>query len=381
MNSRHMDTAAWSCPWHEPRAQRGVSLVELMVALAIGSIMIIGAVTVYSNSRTTYAINESLGRLQEQGRYVMSVLEPDVELAGFYGFTNSADTIRYVRGADPSNVLATAAAMRQRPIPVAPPVPTPGLPGSAQTCGTNFAVDVLSPIQGSNDSFALGPARGACDPYGTGAVPNTDTLTIRRASADPTPVAAGRVQLYATRLRSRTSQQLFSDGVAPGPIDADNRIHNLLVRAYYVAQDSVDRPGLPALRVKALTAIAGAPGFIDTEVMPGVEDLQVQFGIDTGDYDNDGVIDPGSDVNNDGIPETDGHATRYVNADFPDLDRVQIVSVRVWVRVRSEQAENGFVDGRTYRYADVEYTPSAAERGFRRILLSRTFALRNARTL
>ena len=90
MNSRHMNTAAWSCPWHEPRAQRGVSLVELMVALAIGSIMIIGAVTVYSNSRTTYAINESLGRLQEQGRYVMSVLEPDVELAGFYGFTNNS---------------------------------------------------------------------------------------------------------------------------------------------------------------------------------------------------------------------------------------------------------------------------------------------------
>jgi hypothetical protein len=115
--------------------------------------------------------------------------------------------------------------------------------------------------------------------------------------------------------------------------------------------------------------------------MPGVEDFQVQFGIDTGDYDNDGSIDPDADLNGDGIPESDGRATRYVNPDFPDLDRVQVVSVRVWVRLRAEQRDPGFVDDRTYRYADVEYTPAGDERNFRRLLLSRTIALRNARTL
>jgi hypothetical protein len=174
---------------------------------------------------------------------------------------------------------------------------------------------------------------------------------------------------------------MFFDGVAPAAIDADNRVHDLIVRAYYVAADSVERPGVPALRVKSLTSVAGNPAFVDTEVMPNVEDLQVQFGIDTGDYDNDGAIDAAVDVNNDGIPESDGRATRYVDPDFPGLDRAQVVAVRLWVRLRGEQPELGFVDDRTYRYANIEYTPAGNERSFRRVLLSRTIALRNARTL
>ncbi len=365
-------------------AQSGLSLVELLVSLAIGSMLIIGTVSVYSSSRNTYAVNDALGRLQEQARYVMSVVGPDVELGGYYGFTNAADSLRLVAGGNPGNVLATAASMRQRPLPplLPPATPVPGLPGTAQVCGINFAVDVLTPVQGSNDAFSLGPAAGAaCDPWGAGVVPQTDTLTVRRAATDTAAPQAGRLQIYASRLTSRSSQQIFLDGNAPGPIDADHQIHNLVVRAYYVALDSVDQAGRPALRVKGLTSVGGTPSFIDNEVMPGVEDLQVQFGIDTGDYDNDGNVDAAADTNGDGIAESDGRATRYVDPDFPGLDRMQVVSVRLWIRVRAEQAEQGFIDDRTYRYANVEFTPAGAQRGFRRVLLSRTIALRNARTL
>ena len=364
--------------------QSGLSLVELMVALIIGSLLIVGAVTVYANSRTTYAVNEAVARLQEQGRYALSVVEPDIELAGYYGFTNSADTLRLVRGAAPETLLASAAALRQKPIPPADPtpVPAPGLAGSAQACGTNFAVDVLVPVQGSNDAFDLGPAATAdCAPFGAGAADGSDTLTLRRASSLPVDLQAGRLQIFASRLNSQKSQPLFVDGVAPATIDDDNRIHDLLVRTYYVSRDSEGRPGFPALRMKALGSAGGAPAFDDTEIMAGVEDLQVQFGIDTGDYDNDGVIDPEADVNDDGIPESDGRATRYVSPDFPGLDRLQVVSVRLWLRMRGEQPEPEIDDRRTYRYADVEYTPAGDERRFRRMLLTRTIMLRNSRTL
>lgn len=363
------------------KSTRGFSLVELMVALTIGSLLVVGAITVYANSRSTYAVNESIARLQEQARYVISVVEPDVELAGFYGFTNSPDAIRLVTGANPGVVLASAAALRQRPIAPAGPAPVaaPGLPAAAVACGVNFAVDVLSPVQGSNDDFNLGPgATAACAALGGGALAGTDTLTLRRASTQPVVAEANRIQLYASRLRSRTSQPLFTDGVAPGPVDANNDIRNLLVRTYYVARDSEGLAGMPALRTKALGA-GGAFG--DNEVMPGVEDLQVQFGVDTGDYNNDGALDPGADVNGDGIPESDGRATRYVNPDFPGLDRLQVVAVRIWVRVRAERAESGFVDGRTYEYANVEFTPNAAEQRFRRMVLSKTIMLRNSRTM
>ena len=193
--------------------QSGLSLVELMVALVIGSLLIVGAVTVYANSRTTYAVNEAVARLQEQGRYALSIVEPDIELAGFYGFTNSADTLRLVRGAAPETVLASAAALRQRPIPPTDPtpVPAPGLDASAQACGTNFAVDVLVPVQGSNDEFDLGPdATVACAPFGAGAADGSDTLTLRRASTQPVDLQAGRLQIFASRLSSQKSQQLFA---------------------------------------------------------------------------------------------------------------------------------------------------------------------------
>lgn len=372
----------------QARARRlaaGMSLIELMVALTIGSLLIAGAVYVYSQSRSTYRVNETLARLQEQGRYVLSVLEPDVELAGYYGFTNAPDAVYLVHRGDPGLIVASAREMRQVPARSAEPPPDPvsNLPAGAHACGVNFAVDVLSPVQGSNDTFELGRGRSAtgCNPYGAGAQPHTDTLTVRRADPQTSAPEAGRVQIYASRLTSRSSHLLFADGNVPGALDANNRVHNFVVRSYYVSRDSVGRSGVPALRVKTLTSETGRAIFDEDEVMPGVEDLQVQFGIDTGDYDNDGTIDPQSDANGDGIPETDGRATRYVNPDFPDLARYQVVAVRLWIRLRADEREAGFVDDRTYRYANVAYTPAGAERGFRRLVMSRTVALRNARTL
>ncbi|MGQ0836089.1 MAG: PilW family protein [Gammaproteobacteria bacterium] len=364
---------------------RGLSLVELMVALAIGSVLIVGALYMYQQGRSSFSLNERIARLQDDGRYVISVIEPDLELAGYYGFTNSPDTVRFVSGGDPNLVIATATRMRQLPVLVGDPVPTavPNLPASAHACGRNFAVDVLTPVQGSNDVFALGPNASAtdCGPR-FGALAGADTLTLRRVSTQPSAAAElGRLQVYASRLRSRTSHLLFADGNAPGVVDADNQVHDLVVRTYYISQSSVGRTGYPALRVKTLTRIAGEPAFDDEEVMPGVEDLQVQFGIDTGDYDNDGVIDAGTDINSDGIPESDGRATRYVDPDFPDLARYQVVAVRLWVRVRAEQPEPGLTHPRPYRYARVEYTPAGAEQNFRRVVMSRTITLRNARTL
>jgi type IV pilus assembly protein PilW len=362
----------------------GLSLVELMVALALGSALIVGAVYVYSQSRSTYRVNESIARLQEQGRYVISVIEPDLELAGYYGFTNSPDALRLVRDGDAGLVVATASRMRQT-ANVMPEGATPtavNLPAGAHVCGTNFAVDVLSTVQGSNETFELGPSQqSACGAYGAGALENTDTLTVRHADPQATEPRAGRIQVYASRFSSRSSHLLFADGRAPGIIDADNHVHDLVVRSYYISQDSVENEGFPALRVKTLTEKDGKVDFADDEVMPGIEDFQIQFGIDTGDYNNDGLIDQGLDVNGDGIPEADGRATRYVDPGFADLGKYQVVAVRFWVRVRSDQREPSIVDEKEYKYGDVYFKPEGEEQHFRRVLMSRTVTLRNARTL
>ena len=367
---------------HRSRWARGVTLVELMVAMLIGCTVMAAALELYAHGRSVYRVNERMARLQEQGRFALSVIEPDIELAGYYGFTNVPDTVRFVRGANPDATLATAAQMRQFGWHAGDPLPpaVTGLPPGAHVCGTNFAVDITTPVQGSNDVFALGRSRAAsCSAYQSRPQVGADTLTLRRVETSNSAPEAGRIQVYASRLTSRTSQLMFADGHAPGAIDADHRVHNLIVRSYYIARDSVGQRDFPALRVKSLTRSGSGVIFDEDEVMPGIEDLQVQLGIDTGDYNNDGRVDAAVDSDGDGVPDPTGRATRYVNPDFAQLPQVQVVSVRMWLRIRSDEAEAGFIDTRTYRYGDVVYTPAGAERSFRRVVMSRTVALRNAR--
>jgi type IV pilus assembly protein PilW len=344
----------------------GLSLVELLVALTIGSILMVGAVFVYQQSHKTHTVSDTIARVQENARYVLSIIEPDVQLAGYYGFSNSPDDLKFISGGSTATVTA-AMDMQTSSAKVA------DLPGAFHVCGDNFAIDVLAPVQGIDDDYTL-----ACAAQGGGALPGADTLTIRRASTEPLAAAtSGRVQMLVSRL-SPTNQFVLADGdLPPAPLLDPGmvEVRDLFVRTYYISADSEpDLAGVPALRIKSLDI----DGFIDEELMSGVEDLQVQFGIDTGDYDGDGAIDPGMDGDLDGIPDSpNGVATRYVDADAVPAG-FQVVAVRLWLLVRAAQVEQGFTDDRTYAYAGKVVTPND---GFRRVLVSRTIQLRNARTL
>lgn len=347
------------------RHARGLSLVELLVALAIGSVLMVGAVYVYSQSRNTHTLSDTVARMQENARYAFSIIEPDLQLAGYYGFSNNPEDLKFITAGSTASAVPAAQMRRSSPA-------VAGLGAAFHACGDNFAIDLLATVEGVDGGYGL-----ACAAQGGGALAATDALIVRRASTTPLLAATpGRVQLLVSRL-SPSNQYVFSDGNLPATpaVDADMvEVRDLVVRTYYVSRDSDDVVGLPALRVKSLDA----GGFTDEELMPGIEDLQVQFGIDTGDYDGDGAIDSGLDADGDGIPDApNGVATRYVDAD--DLPAgFQVVSVRLWVMVRAAQAEQGFVDGRTYDYAGKSVTPNDK---FRRVLVSRTIQLRNARAL
>lgn len=67
------------------RRQHGLSLVELMVALLISSLIMIGVVQVFSASRQTYTVDEGMARLQENGRFALDFLARDIRMAGNMG--------------------------------------------------------------------------------------------------------------------------------------------------------------------------------------------------------------------------------------------------------------------------------------------------------
>ncbi len=66
----------------------GLSLIELMIALTIGLIIMLGVVQVFAASRTAYQLSEGLARVQENSRFAMDSLQRELRMAGHFGCVN-----------------------------------------------------------------------------------------------------------------------------------------------------------------------------------------------------------------------------------------------------------------------------------------------------
>jgi len=222
----------------------GLSLTELMVATTLMATVTAGGLSAFSRAHAARRQAGELQQLHERAQYVFATLEPELQMAGYFG-----------TGASPA------------------PLPAAGIPESALRCGAD-------PIRRLDLPLQVYPAwQLACEARGSGAMADSDVLVVRRISARPAVASqAGRAQWWL-RATDPAAARLFWSGEAPdSPASGrDGELRDLIVRIYYVARASDGEATLPALRVKSLTSIAGAPAFIDTEVMNGIEDLQVEL--------------------------------------------------------------------------------------------------------
>jgi type IV pilus assembly protein PilW len=190
---------------------------------------------------------------------------------------------------------------------------------------------------------------------------NTDVLTIRRASSSPVPDAALNPGALYVRSNTAPRSQLFVGGTPiPAGLGPTAQNFEVIARAYYVRPWSIGfgtNDNIPSLRRLELTETGGQLSVRDLEVVQGIENVQFQFGIDTND---DQAVDA------------------YVNADNPLLapgTTNSVLSVRVWVLVRSETPETGYVSDESFQMGDI--TVPAANDNFRRTMVTRTVVLRN----
>ena len=73
--------------------QRGLSMVELMIAMAIGMVITASVLTAYVSASRNFAMDERYARMQENARYALRVLGEDLLMADFWGQTISTDNI------------------------------------------------------------------------------------------------------------------------------------------------------------------------------------------------------------------------------------------------------------------------------------------------
>ena len=296
------------------QAMRGYTLVELLIALLLGAIATAGTLSAYAHGRASYVTQEGVNRLSERAQYVLSALEADLQLAGYYGLQGSAQ------------------------------IRTGAVPASAEACGRGLPTRLDRPIEVSDNAYSL-----ACAPQGGGVMAGTDALTIRRASAQAAQPEPGRLQLLTSLAAAETGQLLGNGALPSGVVLAagQTELRDLLVRHYYVARQadgSTAARGEPALRVKSLTRVGTAPTFVDTEVMPGVEDLQVSLGYLT-------ALPGGTPV------------LRFITPDAAPPSRT-LLAVQLSLRLRADAADP--------HYRDPQYGDA-----WRRLQVTRSYALRN----
>lgn len=74
-------------------ASTGLSLVELMVALAVGAIITAGVIQVFISTKQNYRLQENVARMQENARFALEYLRRDIRMAGSWGCLQNPEIV------------------------------------------------------------------------------------------------------------------------------------------------------------------------------------------------------------------------------------------------------------------------------------------------
>lgn len=334
-----------------PGAASGFSLVELMVALAIASVLLTALGIMFVNTSIARGELDKSSRQIESGRYAMQVLGDDIRHAGYYGPLNNAPTLGAGITSLPDACSSTLATVQG-----ALAIPLQGYPGAASA--------------GALDSGNL-----ACLDAAAGYKPNTGVLVVRRVDTSIAATSAtsgyfnvqvsgcpGDPARYVLDTDTASTYVLHSNG-SPGctPITGAPaaKITPFYQRIYYVSTCSgtdcsaAGADSVPTLkRIDITPTGAAAP----KAIVDGIENLQVEYGIDT--------TAPG-----DGSPDV------YKSAPAWPSDWQNVMSVRVYVLARNLEKTANFTDTKSYALGPVSV--SAPNDSYRRHAYSELVRLNN----
>lgn len=387
-----------------PRSARGVTLVELMIALLIGTILVLGLIQVFTASRSAYQLSEGLARTQENGRFALDYLQRDLRMAGHFGCVN--DQAHYmlptpgldttfptastpsalnfpvsIQGYEASGTQPGGAALSLAETPASGGAATqwsPQLPADVATATANringsdiVALRFLSPMGVPVTDVAGTPAepvfsfdasrwevlRNGVDNPGLFGVADCQNAVVFEAAAG-TNGAAGTIAGGSAPNNAKQFDKVFTPG------------HTVLYRAesvlYYVGLNGSNRPSL--YRVRFTAAPGGALASSREELIEGVENMQLLYG-------QDRVVNPA--LSPSGYMGTLGTASTIEGSWSPSAD--------AWRRVGSVQVGLVLVSPDRAAAAQASVAPldslgvpfTAAADGRYRTVYQTTVALRN----
>lgn len=306
--------------------QSGFSLVELMVAMTLGLIILLALSGIFVTSSRGRSEIERVSQQIEYGRYAIQLLTEDLTQAGYLGELNP-------------NLLASPTYNAANP-PVDP-------------CSTDLP-SLRSAIVLHVQGYDNGTRMPTCL---SDVAANTDIVVIRRASTciagstdcAATSVAATYFQAAlcgsgakgATQLNSSSPMDFFALDTDVAKLTKNNKdcttlapIRRYRTHIYYVANNDQPGDGIPTLKRLEL----GAGGFTAVPLVEGIENLQIEYGINTA-------------VPTTGSPDVfTADPNTYLGcapAACISLWR-NVVAARVYLLARNPEKTNGYTDDKSY---------------------------------
>jgi type IV pilus assembly protein PilW len=267
-------------------AQAGTTLVETMIALAIGLMLLVTIGEVFvANSSFRRELDYS-GQLVENASYAMERISDDLKTAGYYAEFDLANAGLTMPAAKPDPCTADLIALG-----AALPVPIQGYDGGVglpTSCTSGLHAAIRNQKAGSDvlvirrvDTCVAGPtaATGCSAPVAglpyfqashcTWALPHEPTELI----------GPGSGWFKLDTVTSNLDLHNIDCNQNPGSAVAD--YHRFVVHIYFVSNDDIAGDGIPTLKLARLDV----DGFTDASVIPlaeGIENLQLEYGLDTG---------------------------------------------------------------------------------------------------
>ena len=328
-------------------SQKGFSLIELMISVVIGLFLIIAASYAFQEAQRTYTINDNVARLQEQAQFVLDTLEEDIRMSSFWGLHNRFSAVSF-----DSTLPATITG--DCTVPWALTV-TRGMTGT-----NNANPSTAATVNNWADTGCI----SAANTWQTG----TDSLVIRHAGSEIIPDGTlDPNKIYVASVETPLSTVFTTiDTNVPSGTNPDSKVYEFQAHGYYI-RDFSYAAGDDTPMMRKLTLISG-PAVQDRELAIGVEDFQIEYGIDTSGY----------------ASANRGSINRYITPDNPILiptdvafnPEAEILSVKVWLLMRAENEEMNYINDNIYSYAGNGVVAPFND-AYRRLLVSSTFYIRN----
>lgn len=318
--------------------QVGLSLIELMVAIAVGLVLMAGLLQVFINSSNVYRMQNDLVEMQQNGQFAMEYISRDVRNVGFWGCLRALGSV--------TNQLNTAGNTTYYGY-------TAEMSGLANQAGGAVVAgtDAIT-LRGATN---IGPGLALQPPY-----PATITSTVNAGAGSG--VVTGNILLISDCSAGDFFQVTNIDGSGnishiTGAGSPGNASANL--SAVYTAGTYFYRPYTRTYDIRPGSAAGNLPSLFvtditgSTELVEGVQSMVILYGEDT---------------NGDGSPD------RYVRANLVgNMDNVLAVRISLLLETQNDFLTPG---GQNIPYTFNGVTTTPTDQRLRRVYTA-TILLRN----